>query len=54
MPVCKTDFNKRVRKKLTSFKRSVKNKNIEFIHSDFKVIKDLDLRLIYVKMILFI
>lgn len=43
MPVGKAGFNKSIRKKLTSFKRSVKNKDIEFIHSDFKVIKELDL-----------
>jgi site-specific DNA-adenine methylase len=43
MLVGKADFNKSIRKKLASFKRSVKNKDIEFIHSDFKVIKELDL-----------
>jgi hypothetical protein len=43
MLVGKTAFNKSIRKKLTSFKRSVKNKDIEFSHSDFKVIEELDL-----------
>ncbi|GHT16264.1 hypothetical protein AGMMS49573_05390 [Endomicrobiia bacterium] len=44
MPVGKTDFNESIRKKLTSFKYGLKNKNIEFVQSDFRVIKELDLR----------
>ena len=43
MPVGKTDFNESIRKKLTSFKYGVKNKSIDFIQSDFRVIKELDL-----------
>jgi hypothetical protein len=43
IPVGKTGFNKSIRKKLTSFKHNVKNKDIEFIHYDFKAIKEIDL-----------
>ncbi|MDR3306577.1 MAG: Dam family site-specific DNA-(adenine-N6)-methyltransferase [Endomicrobium sp.] len=43
MPVGKTDFNKSIRKKLTSFKYGVNNKDVDFSQNDFKILKDLDL-----------
>ncbi len=43
MPVGKTDFNKSIRKKLSSFKEAVSKKNIDFITADINIIKELEL-----------
>ena len=43
MPVGKTDFNESIRKKLKSFKHGTNNKMIDFIQSDFKILKEFGL-----------
>ncbi len=43
MPTGKTDFNKSIRKKLSSFKEAVSKKNIDFIAADMNIIKELEL-----------